>query len=831
MELLKFGLALEDAEQLVRGIFDGHYGLLLGAGFSMSATDRLGRHLPSGPGLGKELNDLLHLGFAKEDARNLSVVYEEAVSEQETEDRTVKYLRERFVGVTPTWHASVLKFPWSRIWTLNIDDIFERTQHELGMFKPIAVTWTDNLAPPLIANQQVQIVHLHGRASTLPASSKSLVFAIRDYAKALRGQGDWHSEFWSKWVQTPFLTIGARLVEEVDLAGAVHTGSKARQATGFPSIAIIKDLSALDKRRLNRGGVVAIDADAEEFFSALIVDVEKYKSSYEEMTRSPMLAGVIARFNQQFELLGDSRSAGRRSHDYYGGDEPLWADITSELDGERSVTLIAERKLKGAGATGGSGAVLFSGMPGAGRSTALLRLGRNFISLGYRVFRFRESERPDVDATVAWLKANPKTLLLFDNAADFSGNIREIMIGCKKSGVQCLLVVAERSRRSAILQVDLSEFLIEEFDMGPVLRTDALAVAQKRRAAARMGDATGWSDQQFWRYIERDCAGDLFMGLSGLEKARGFYGRLDREWSTMARGMKDSHVSAMKAVTTVNRFGYSLPISVVLDIAGVSSVNEICVCDEGDDEVVVLDSRGYRFRHRMFAEHVFRAHLSPSDKYDLSLRVAKSLAPLVSSASMKRRTYPVLILRQLMDKDGVMAVSSTVDRARKWYAELERHFDWNGRFWDQRALLESDARFHDRAYSYAKKSVLVHRHAFSLNTLGRVRLKASVDDAIQNEAAWEYFLEGEAYLHESVAHAQGFGDLHEHPFMTIFTYLVEFSDRLPFDDPRMLLLDQIRVKWTREVKRLDVRTSGVLDKMSAAQEKMLRSMVRPIAQM
>ena len=782
--------------------------------------------LPSGPGLGVELNAALELGFDEQDARNLSIVYEEAVSEASSQDKLVKYLRDRFVGVAPTWHGSVLMFPWSRIWTLNIDDLFERVPIGSGMFRPVPVTWTDNLSPPVTVNQQVQVVHLHGRASTLPSTSKALVFAIREYAKAARSQGDWHSEFWSKWVQAPFLAVGARLVEEIDLAAAVHAGSKAREATGFPSIAVIKDIVSLDRRRLNRGGVVAVDADAKDFFDALAYDVECYKKKYEEMSRSPLLPGVIARFNQQFEILGDSKVGGRRGHDFYGGDEPNWVDITLELDGDRSATKIAFGCLSEAAAANQSAAVMFTGTPGSGRSTSLLRLGKSFISLGYRVFRFREMERPDVDATVAWLKANPKTLLLVDNAADFSGNIREIMISCKRAGVQCLIAVAERSKRSAMLQVDLDEFIVGEYGLGPAIRSDVLSIAAKRKSSARMGDATGWTDQQVWKYIDKDCGGDLFMGLSGLEGAGGFHGRLDREWQAMTREISRAQLLAIKAITTVNRFGYSLPVSVFLDIAGVDSVKDISIGDEYEGDIVVLDVKGYRFRHRMLAEYVFRSHLSASEKYELSLKVAKSLAPLVSSASMKRRTYPVVIIRQLMDKDGVMAVSSTVEMARTWYGELEGYFDWNGRFWDQRALLESDAKFHDRAYSYARKSVLVHRHAFSLNTLGRVRLKASVDEAVQLDLAWDYFREGEASLSESVAHARGFGDLHEHPFMTIFSYLVEFAERLEFDDPRMIALDQVRVKWTRDIGRFNVQSAGVLEKMQSAQERMLRSMVR-----
>ncbi|WP_082586144.1 MULTISPECIES: SIR2 family protein [unclassified Lysobacter] len=825
MQLLKFDLSTDQASQLVRGIAEAQYNLLLGAGFSMSAKDKHGKNLPSGPGLGVEINDAFNLGFSAQDARNLAVVFEEARHIADGEAKLAQFLRSRFVGATPTWHGEVLDFPWSRIWTLNIDDLFERTSMSDHVFKANPLSWTANLVPSTLGDHSVQVVHLHGRASTLDATTESLVFTLREYAKALRSQGDWHAEFWSQWLQRPFLVIGARLVEEIDLVEAITRGNASLASTGFPTIAVIKGVQDIDRRRLVRGGVVPIDADAEQFFLALQHDVDEYRAQFDEMTRTPMSAGAVARFNQQFEVLADGRQRVPSAHDFYGGDEPMWADIADVLDSQRQVTSSAIRALKAAAAGNKSGAILFTGAAGAGKTTALLRLAREFIPIGFRIFRFRETERPDVEAVLNWLGSNPKTLLVFDNAADFSGSIRELLDASRKVNGQCLIVIAERKKRASILSEDLGAYLIGSYEVGPVNRPDALSISRKRDAVGRLGIATGWDDIHLWNYFKKQNSEDLFMALSGLEQGRGFYSRLDKEWAAAIALAKPGQVKVLRAISLVHRLGYSLPFNVALDLSKQSNIADLGATDGPLAELIVVDARGLRFRHRMLAEYVFRQHVSTADRYGISLEVVLALAPLVSLRSLRQRTYPVLILRQLMDKDAVVSMSTSIQAARNWYESLQQDFDWNGRYWEQRALLESDAGVHDKAYSYARKSINVHRHAFSLNTLGRVRLKASIDSSINPDSAWDFFLEGVASLDESVAHAQGFGDLHEHPFMTFFSYLSEFAERLQPGDARLKALDQLRMEWQRNFERLEIRSQGVLGKMHAAQEKLLRSQI------
>lgn len=510
-------------------------------------------------------------------------------------------------------------------------------------------------------------------------------------------------------------------------------------------------------------------------------------------------------------------------HDFYGGDEPVWKDIVENLDGQRRLT---DRIIPiVSGAAEKQVAVVLTGAPGAGRSTALLRAANEFAKMGYKIFKHREEERPDTGVVLDWIKANPRTILIFDNAADFSGDIGKILGQARNSGISCHVVVAERASRSDIIKADLSSFLSETLDYSRVARTDALSICDVRRKHARMGQATGWSDKEIWKlFKEKDE--DLFLTLAEIEQGVGFYSRLDAEWNKATKGASAIQLRVAYAIASVHRHGYSLPFKTVIDVAGggASSLDEVGMDNGGFSEIVIADTKGYKFRHRMFSEHVYRRSVNARDKYDITQAVAASLAPLLSPGTMRARTYPYLILRALMDKASVISSSGNVERAREWYRDLEPQFSWNGRYWDQRALLESEFGAHAQAYSYAKKSVSLHRHPFSLNTLGLVRLKASLDDSYQLDSAWELFLEGVAALRESIAHAQGYGDMYEHPYVTFFEYTVKFSERLLSSDYRAKQLFEMVVDWEREADRLAL--SNMYVRINNAKARVLKKIVK-----
>ena len=173
--------------------------------------------------------------------------------------------------------------------------------------------------------------------------------------------------------------------------------------------------------------------------------------------------------------------------------------------------------------------LLITGKPGIGKSTSLLRVARGLIGKGTNPFLFRATEYMDVDATLEWLKAVPRTVLLFDDFADFSSNIQDLAEQCRSEGVRMLLVCADRSSRVPLVRDRIdSQYLYQEgtFWYGKLTESDVTHVINKLHSRGRLGKITRWSqDRQRGHFLE-SAGASLFDAMSELEGGAGFKEKL-----------------------------------------------------------------------------------------------------------------------------------------------------------------------------------------------------------------------------------------------------------------------------------------------------------------
>jgi hypothetical protein len=125
MELEKLGIGADIAKDVVEGVSNGEYNLLLGAGFSRSALGGDKKSLPTAWELSSQLRADFKLPVTDDELKNLALVFDEARATV-GDAKLISYIRRRFTDCSPTWHVAVLRYYWRRIWTLNIDDILDR---------------------------------------------------------------------------------------------------------------------------------------------------------------------------------------------------------------------------------------------------------------------------------------------------------------------------------------------------------------------------------------------------------------------------------------------------------------------------------------------------------------------------------------------------------------------------------------------------------------------------------------------------------------------------------------------------------------------------------
>lgn len=770
--------------KVAEGLAQKEYSLLLGAGASAGAIGGNGRLLPTGAGLKDALVKDFEIGNEGENP-TLYEVYGDLQHEEPQE--IASYLHSWFSNCQPSWQQLLTEFDWKRIWTVNIDDVVETAfVNSDRMYQ--SLTWYERFSDS--NDMAVQIIHLHGMANRLcnnATDKDELVFSISDYAREVANVKTWHKVFFDEFAARPFVIIGARLDDEFDLAGVLNAGSVAEKSTGYPSVLVVPSVSQLRLRRLESAGLIVVQDTGEQFISELLDHyrgiISAITSQYNPTSSGYMTPGLM-KFLQQFI---DLRTYGPRDDDnalFYSGYQPTWTTIKNNDDGildktkEASsavVQLASDDKVT-------QKIILLTGNPGSGKSTGILRVASNLIGHGIRPFIFRGDEYIDVDATIEWLKAFEGSVLLFDDFADQSSTLQNLAQRCAAENVNMLLVGADRPARHPIMNDRISSQYLdisEAYWYGKLADADIDRIIDKLHSRGRLGAITRRTrDQQRTHFVET-ANRSLFDAMSELEGGKGFRERVSEIYHGL---MSENSRRLYAAACLCYDQSVPLPAGIAADFAMVKPADLLNLLDNEFKGLLILTRLGIRPPHRIMAR-LLVGTLDDSVRSDVSFALAVALAPHIDQAAMRRGTREHRIARHLMDHRTV-ARHSGPDKGSKWYDGLRQYYDWNGRYWDQRALFESRCGQHEVARSYAERSIQVHSHSFGYNTLGTVLLRMAIDQRLISA------------LHEGIAHLETSKRLREwedreHPYTAFFTYLIQYAERWGMHD----IPQQVRSQW------------------------------------
>ena len=410
---------------------------------------------------------------------------------------------------------------------------------------------------------------------------------------------------------------------------------------------------------------------------------------------------------------------------------------------------------------------MLTGPRGSGKSTGLLRIARYLISDGLPVFHFRGDEDLDTHATMEWLRHLPETVMIFDDCADFADSIGELAEMCAESELKLLIVGAERSTRRNFLLQNIHHNYLQlrpEYEYDRLSNRDIGSLIDKLSSRRRLGQITRRSRSQQYRYFRSQASRRLFEGMANLEGGQGFRARIQTDY----QGISSQGLLRLYAAASIAyQYGYSVPLGISSKIAEMSAKELQRSLNTNEQDLMFIGSDGVRLPHRITAALVVESALSGDYRFEALRRLTLALAPHIDIRAIRARTRPYRLLRPLMDQENVVRLVGKT-RGRQLYELLQDAYDWNGRYWEQRALFESSLGNHAQARSYAEHSLQLHRHPFALNTLGtvlgRIALKTgdagTLREAVDNlnrsrdERRWE---------------------ASEHPYITFFNMMIGFG--------------------------------------------------------
>ena len=757
-----------DSAQMTRiaeGVCRGEYSLLLGAGASIGSLGGNNKPLPSGP----QLRDKLVTDFSiPTEGQTITLPRAYAAARRTDAERLEAFVRAQFTQCKPDWQYLLADFDWHRIWTLNIDDIVENVYRNKNI--PFdRFNWTHKFRDG--SKSQRQIIHLHGFAkdsSDSDPEDSELVFSIQEYTATLRDTRAWHAVFTDEFSERPFIVLGASLVDEFDLQQAL-VSSAATTTRGFPSIIVLKEITALEREEFSSLGLIVVETDAHTFMSDLHTEVQDFRRTLRGLY-GQHFDPQVARFLQQFiDLRQYQPNRDDTTSNFYAGYEPQWRNILDKDDAVLGTTTRSLSTIKGVADREeyDQSVHVLTGNSGTGKTTGLLRVASHFIADGLPTFQFRGEEDLDIAATIQWLGRMRDTVLIFDGCADFADSIGELAEACESSKVRLLVVGAERSRRRRILEQKIDRrflHLSPAYDYRLLSDSDIDTLVDKLASRRRLGRITRQNRLQQCNYFKSFASRRLFEGMANLEGGRGFQARIRDSY----RLVQNENVRRIYAACSVAyELGYPLPLGISSKIAGLTAreLEAILVGDEQD--IMLIDLNGVRPPHRITAGMVVESALSIDERFSAMRSLMLALAPHIDITAIVNLTRPYRLLRRLMDQESVMRLIGPV-LGRNLYETIQESYDWNGRYWEQRALFESELGNHAQARSYAEHSLKTHYHPFALNTLGTVLGRMAVQDGDTDVLR-------EAIRNLEYARDRPRWDASEHPYVTFFTIMIRFG--------------------------------------------------------
>ncbi|MCZ2838485.1 P-loop NTPase [Modestobacter sp. VKM Ac-2985] len=708
------GLSAGDLTALRRAAANSSYHLLLGAGASLDSQSADGRLLPGAKRLAEELSTQFDVPV--EDGDLLWRIYSRAVDKQGGA-AVYAWLRRRFAMVDPpAWMDQYARFPWEFVWTLNLDDSFERSYSRVANDESRAlrtVSWDDEFR----LSRELAVVHLHGHV--LDSAPRSLVFSLSEYADAAVARSAWPLAFRDTYGVSPMVIIGARLRDEPDIEAIVGRRLPEHDA---PSFYVSPDISPAVEADLRAWRLVPVRMTAEEF-----ADVWGELAGVDLNVAPTRLEELAFRVGRQFRELTTNKTVKiPRNHDLLGGDEPIWDDVRSsihaELDWIRSGAALVRRFGQSIPA---SSALIYTGKRLSGRSTGLYAIALAFRRQSWRVLLYTKDERPDVDAIVQYAADGRALLLIFDGIADIAEDVATLLRRARNAGLQISVLAVDQFERSAGIIGRIPPNLLVDGKTRSInsrlTSTDAGRLVDRLQAAGRLGRLEAVrTDRERIAHFRRH---ELFAAMAELADAPGFGRRVGVEVGAVE---SEEDLVLLLFASVAARVDRRLPVIDAAQMMQMPSEQIVrMIRGEQLSSVLSTDGRLVGTRQRWLALQPVIDRLGEQSALSLLSAAIGRLSSRLSRSSQRERNATSLLVGSLMAYRNVAAIFPHGNH-EAWYESLFNSFgSWSGRYWEQRAIMsrhlgETSDDALARAESYAQRAISLREDAYSYTTLGTV---------------------------------------------------------------------------------------------------------------
>jgi hypothetical protein len=694
-------------------LFSGQYNLLLGSGASLDSTDSNRQPLQSASALTKKLCELKKVGPTTPLSRVAILLGPEEVEEHLTKPYSSCRPGETVKRVTG--------FVWRAIYSFNIDDALEAAYESSTRRRQraISLNYDTNYRTPSNLSK-VSIIHLHGFTRE---PEKGYVFSASEYARVTKGLNPWMHVLSELLATEPFIISGTSLNEpDLEYYLSARSDSSLRTNRG-PSILVEPYPDAITESLCHRHGLVLVKSTLADFLHWTTGAVGH--SPQVSQLKVPSMEGLLDRtygpdaqieFFSSFELVKPSppNPTGETSPFFYGK-APRWSDLESSLDLPTDDERRVGAKIRNYLESQESRTKLFVLLAesGTGKTTVLRRVAYDLAKEGRIVLNLNGKLALDPENTRKGLASLTKpALVVIDNLADHASTILSALSGLGVKKPLAILCADRDYRRDHIFRV-LGDFPTEEFTLSEWTSAQLEDFIERFRKAGLVGtpDAV-----RMPRRFADMLVGDpvAIAGCRVLNNFKPLDAIVSSLWHDASQEARSSYALAALAEFCYSG-GISYPIleraqhnTGLRDQLSLAVPLPLAYSEDGDFVLPLHPAVGERLLGYLAREK--RPLLAT-----LFRSLALALAPYVNRQTIIDRSPEARLAGRLFNAERVVKPLLR-DKSQDFYKEVQAAWQWNSRYWEQRAILTQDDSI-DHAIQFARHAVAIEEHPFPKTTL------------------------------------------------------------------------------------------------------------------
>ena len=735
---------------------NGKYNLLLGAGVSLDSVNIIGEKMPSGEQLRQKLEEILGANtgtLLSKLAANLNKI-------QINDCLTRQFIVTR-VGESM---KKISKYVWQSIFTFNIDNVIEQlyveAENPMQIIK--SINYKDRFT--LVKNiTELQVIHLHG---FVKKESDGYVFSLNDYVKLIDGLNPWMTVLSDLFASQPFILTGVSL-NETDLEYYLSKrNARTSPNSREPSLLIEPNPDNITRNECRKNNIILVQSTIKDFLEWVFVNLNNPRTPDDLIKQDKTIINEknitkndSLQFFTDFQISKfEKKPKSSKPSSFFYGAEPTEDDINQNLDIERENMFDVYKKIKQEIIDKHlNKLIIINDEAYSGKTTFVLRLLEKIYANNINIIKINNQNRIDKENAIKCLKnINLPTVIWVDNIADRISEVNDIL---EKNLPDVYIIGICREYRFQLVS-DLSVRPIEIITPSRFTPDELRKIINNYDRIGLTGDKNMHTDNAV-QIIINDPIGIAICRIMN------DYRPLKKIVYSL---INDSDEISKTIYLYVSLTQYCYPAGIKLNILqGLINKPARDYIDKSTPLALVYNETGptYIKTQNESLANVFLDIYKENHYrilYEAMIKLAKSFAPYVNRETIKLQTPEARASRRLLNFEDAIN-RFIVDDVDEFYSVIQAEWDWNSRYWEQRALgiLRFDM---DRSLRYARHAVSIEEHPFTLNTLATILHEHMKNDS---ENAELYFTEIIQILNNAITIEDRRSRVTVYPLTTLLT--------------------------------------------------------------